>query len=144
MKIDRCSGSPNHKWYGLSLQAMVVMTRSDCTCSSSEIAGLLHSEATLLRRVLAKLAKENLLETREGREGGYRLKKPADEITLADVYCALQVGDPLCNGMIDTTGFHPFGQEMKAAFADITSEIDQQIVSVLERYTIADLAERTK
>lgn len=142
MRTEKCSSALNHKWFGLSLQALVVLTKNCTTCSSATIAEKLQSEPTILRRILAKLAKENILETREGREGGYRLKKPAEQITLAEIYRALQVGEPLCNGMVDTTGLHPFGLEMKAAFSDIAEEIDNQVIQVLGRYTLADLAGR--
>ncbi|MBJ6361319.1 RrF2 family transcriptional regulator [Paenibacillus sp. GCM10012307] len=140
--VEKCSAALNHKWFGLSLQALVVLSKNCCTCPSSTIAEKLHSEPTVLRRILATLARENILETREGRDGGYRLKKPADQITLAEIYRSLRVGEPLSNGMIDTTGIHSFGQEMKAAFADIAEEIDNQVLNVLERHTLADLADR--
>ncbi|WP_270165168.1 RrF2 family transcriptional regulator [Paenibacillus sp. SYP-B4298] len=142
MKSEKCSSALNHKWFGLSLQALVVLAQNCSTCSSATIAEKLHSEPTILRRILAKLAKENILETREGREGGYRLKKPADQITLAEIYNSLQVGEPLCSGMVDTTGLHPFGLQMKAAFSEIADDIDKQVVQVLERHTLADLADR--
>lgn len=142
MKSEKCSSALNHKWFGLSLQALVVLAQNCSTCSSATIAEKLHSEPTILRRILAKLAKENILETREGREGGYRLKKPADQITLAEIYRSLQVGEPLCSGMVDTTGLHPFGLQMKAAFSEIADDIDKQVVQVLKRHTLADLADR--
>ncbi|MUT67628.1 Rrf2 family transcriptional regulator [Paenibacillus sp. NEAU-GSW1] len=141
-KIDKCSGSPNHKWFGLSLQAMVILARKSSACPSSELAGALKSEATMLRRVLAKLAKANLLETREGRDGGYRLSRGPEAITLADVYLALKVGEPLSSGMLNTTGMHDFGQEMKQAFVEITDEVERKTIEVLQQVTIKQLAEK--
>lgn len=142
MREEKCTSSPNHKWFGLSLQALVILSRKPCAISSSEIAPQLSSEPTLLRRVLSKLAKAGIVSTREGRDGGYRLSRPADSITLADVYLALRVGDPLSAGMLDTTGINAFGQEMKSAFIDITDELEQMTVAVLKRHTIAQLSER--
>ncbi|WP_036711648.1 RrF2 family transcriptional regulator [Paenibacillus pinihumi] len=139
---EKCSAALNHKWFGLSLQALVVLSRNCSTCPSSVIAEKLHSEPTVLRRILATLARENILETREGRDGGYRLKRAAEDITLAEIYRSLRVGEPLSNGMIDSTGIHSFGQDMKAAFSDIAEEIDNQVMDVLERHTLADLADR--
>ncbi|CAM3202318.1 Rrf2 family transcriptional regulator [Paenibacillus lupini] len=139
---ERCSSAPNHKWFGLSLQALVVLSRKPNACTSAELAGHLKSEATMLRRVLAKLAREQLLETREGRVGGYRLKRSPETITLADVYLALRVGKPLCSGMLDTTGIHDFGQEMRVAFMEITDEVERRTIEVLGQVTIAQLSER--
>ncbi|MFX3632137.1 MAG: Rrf2 family transcriptional regulator [Candidatus Pristimantibacillus sp.] len=142
MQPEKCSSSPNHKWFGLSLQALVMLSHKSNACSSAEIAHYLKSEATMLRRVLAKLAREQILETREGRDGGYRLKIAPETLTLADVYLALRVGQPLCNGMLDTTGAHEFGQEMKQAFMEITDEVEQKTIEVLRQVTIAQLADR--
>ncbi|TCM90785.1 transcriptional regulator /BadM/Rrf2 family transcriptional regulator [Paenibacillus sp. BK033] len=139
---ERSSSAPNHKWFGLSLQALVVLSHKPNACTSAELAGHIKSEATMLRRVLAKLAKEQLLETREGRDGGYRLKRAPETITLADVYLALRVGAPLCNGMMDTTGIHDFGQEMRMAFMEITDEVERKTLEVLRQVTIAQLSER--
>ncbi|TJY42692.1 Rrf2 family transcriptional regulator [Cohnella pontilimi] len=145
MQVEKCIGNYHPKWFGLALQALVILSKEHIqTCPSAELAGYLQSEATLLRRILAVLAKEGLLETREGREGGYRLKRDPRTLTLEEVYTALQVGDPLCYGIKETTGSHPFGQEMKAAFQELTQEMDRSLREVLRRYTIADLSDKTQ
>jgi Rrf2 family transcriptional repressor of oqxAB len=143
MEAEKCAGNHHPKWFGLAVQALIILSKENVqTCPSIEIAGYLQSEASLLRRVLAVLTREGFLETREGRDGGYRLKKAPESITLAEVYNAFQVGSPLCFGIMETTGTHPFGVEMKATFSDITAEMEKSMCQVLSRYTIADLAER--
>jgi Rrf2 family transcriptional repressor of oqxAB len=145
MNVEKCIGNHHPKWFGLALQALVILSKEKIqTCPSAELAGYLQSEATLLRRILAVLAREGILDTREGRDGGYRLKRDPHSVTLDEVYTALQVGDPLCYGIKETTGSHPFGQEMKAAFQELTQEMDRSLREVLRRYTIADLSDRTK
>ncbi|WP_123041830.1 Rrf2 family transcriptional regulator [Cohnella candidum] len=145
MNPEKCTGNHHPKWFGLALQALVILSKEQIqTCPSGELAEHLQSEATLLRRILAVLAREGILETREGRDGGYRLKRNPRSVTLAEVYTALQVGDPLCYGIKETTGSHPFGLEMKAAFQELTQEMNQSLKEVLSRYTVADLAERTE
>ncbi|RXZ84045.1 Rrf2 family transcriptional regulator [Paenibacillaceae bacterium] len=141
-KADKCASAPNHRWFGLSLQALVVLSQNCSNCPSAEIASKVNSEASLIRKILAMLAKGGLLESREGREGGYRLKNSAEAITLAEVYTVLQLGEPVCSGMLETTSCHPFGVEMNTIFGDITAEIDARIMDVLGKYTIADLAAR--
>ncbi|MDQ0060634.1 Rrf2 family transcriptional regulator [Paenibacillus harenae] len=140
---ERCASVAPHKWFGLSLQALVILARKPDICPSAEIASRLHADATLLRRVLVKLAREQLIETREGRDGGYRLKRSPESITLADVYSALKVAEPLCSNMLDTACSHEFGSEMKAAFTEIANEVERKTLEALQPYTIADLADRT-
>lgn len=143
MTPEKCIGSHHPKWFGLAVQALVILSKENIqTCPSVELAAYLQSEATLLRRILAILAKEGILETREGRDGGYRLKRDPYSITLSEVYNTLQVSDPLCYGIKETAGSHPFGMEMKSIFADITAEMDRTLLELLGRYTIGQLAER--
>ncbi|WP_337098177.1 Rrf2 family transcriptional regulator [Paenibacillus sp. YIM B09110] len=142
MDKERCANVAPHRWFGLSLQALVILAQKPNICPSAEIASRLDADATLLRRVLVKLARENLIETREGRDGGYRLKRSPESITLADVYTALKVGEPLCSNMLDTASSQEFGLEMKAAFTEIASEVERKTLEALQPYTIADLAQR--
>lgn len=133
-----------YKSFSLALQALVILGKQSGTCPSSDIATFLASEATVLRRILASLAREHIIETREGRVGGYRLAREADAITLADVYAALHIHDARSSSMLDATGDHPFGNQMKVAIKDVLTDIDENMMSVLRSYTIADLVEKTQ
>lgn len=145
MDAEKCTGNYHPKRFGLAVQALIVLSKERVqTCPSVEIANCLQSEATQLRRVLQVLAREGFLETREGRDGGYRLKQAPDSITLAQVYDAFQAGDPMCFGIKETAGSHPFGVKMRETFSDITDEMERSMRGVLGRYTIADLAERMR
>ncbi len=55
----------------------------------------LHSHAVFVRRVLTQLVRANIVQAREGRDGGYRLVRPAEHITLAEVYQAVKLADPV-------------------------------------------------
>ncbi len=143
MNPEKCVGSHHPKWFGLALQALVILSKESVqTCPSAELAVYLQSEATLLRRILATLVKGGILDTREGRDGGYRLRRDPHAITLAEVYTVLQVGDPLYFGIKETTGSHKFGLEMNAIFCDLTAEMDRSLLEVLGRYTVGQIAER--
>ncbi|MEC0180798.1 Rrf2 family transcriptional regulator [Paenibacillus peoriae] len=140
---DKRTGNYSPKWFGLAVQALIILAKENVqTCPSVEIANNLQSEATLMRRVLAVLAREGILETREGRDGGYRLKKAPESIALVDLYSAFQVSSPLFYGIEDSMGTHPFGVEMKEVFLDITGEMDRSLREVLRRYTITELAQK--
>ncbi len=143
MNADKCIGSHHPKWFGLALQALVILSKDNIiTCPSVELAGYLQSEPTLLRRILSTLAKGGILETREGRDGGYRLRRAPESITLAEVYAVLQVSAPLIYGIKDTTGTGAFGLKMNAIFCELTDEIDRSMLELLGLYTIGDWIER--
>jgi Predicted transcriptional regulator len=144
MNPEKCE-SYHPKWFGLALQALVILSKERIrTCPSAELAKYLQSEATLLRRILSLLVKGGIVDTREGRDGGYRLKRDPDTLTLAEVYAALHIADPLCSGIRETTGTHAFGMDMKAVFHELTAEMDGAVMQVLQKYTVGQMAERAK
>lgn len=128
------------KWFGSALQALVVLARSEEPAPSGQIAGSLESDSTFLRRIMALLTREHIVQAREGRDGGYRLAKPAETISLAEVYQALNVIDALSVGLFDSTTDCPLGQGMRKVFDEIAEEVQQSLLRILARYTIADLA----
>ncbi|WP_020617271.1 RrF2 family transcriptional regulator [Paenibacillus daejeonensis] len=139
MKRSQHSCSANGKAFGLALQALALMTDHPCRHPSSHIADHLCSEATQIRRILAKLAQENILEVREGRDGGYWLARDPASLTFAEVYKALHVNEPFGDGMLDSTGDHPLGVRMHEALLGMAEEINQSIMELLGQRTIADL-----
>jgi Rrf2 family transcriptional regulator, repressor of oqxAB len=142
MTRTRNTGSLQYKSFGLVLQALVILARKGNTCSSCEIAELLSSDATMLRRILAKLTRENILVTREGRDGGYMLNRDPEVLTLAEIYRALEVGESCNKAVNDTMCVNDFGMQMKIACGDILEEMDRSVLGVLEEYTVADMVRK--
>ncbi|CAM3675425.1 Rrf2 family transcriptional regulator [Cohnella lubricantis] len=145
MRNDRC-GTATPRWFGYALQSLVYLAHraeNDSRCPSGEIADKCSTEATLMRRILARLARANIVEAREGRDGGYYLRKSPETITLAEVYRALEMIDPLGVGLMDTAEGCMLGMGMKSVFTDITKETEQLMMAVLEKRTVADLVRQT-
>ncbi|WP_027094593.1 RrF2 family transcriptional regulator [Cohnella thermotolerans] len=142
MRNERCGGVATPRWFGYALQSLVYLAQRsefDSRCPSGEIADIVCTEATLMRRILARLAKANIVEAREGRDGGYFLRKSPETITLAEVYRALEMTEPLCTGLMDTASDGMIGMEIKDTFSEIMKETEQLMMVVLEKRTVADL-----
>jgi Rrf2 family protein len=118
---------------------MVVLARSEKLCPSQAIACNVQAHAVFTRRVLAQLVRAGLVEAREGRDGGYRLGRPAETITLADVFRAVQSGTPLDLSIAPTCLELA---ELRVSFAQIAAEAEAAVIAVLEGHTIAELAGR--
>lgn len=145
MRNDRC-GTATPRWFGYALQSLVYLAHhaeNECRCPSGEIADRCSTEATLMRRILARLARANIVEAREGRDGGYYLRKSPDTITLAEVYRALEMTDSLGVGLMDVAEGGCIGSGMKDAFTDIMKETELLMMAVLEKRTVADLVQQT-
>jgi Rrf2 family protein len=93
-----------------------------------------------LESILAQLRNGGLVASQRGAEGGYRLAKPAEEISIADVIRELE-------GPIATVrGARPDELEYAGAASglrDIWLELRSQMRGVLEQTTLADIVTKS-
>jgi Rrf2 family protein len=90
-----------------------------------------------LQNILIELRHAELVEAQRGRDGGFRLARPAGEISLADVVRA--VSGPLAT----VRGVRPQSVEyaaQAAALRDVWVALRFNIRAILEHVTLADLA----
>ena len=77
--------------FGLSLRILTVLASEPGTMhTSAEIAEQLTESAVMVRRCFLLLHKKGLIEQRKGPRGGAKLKLPAKQIGLGDVYLATE------------------------------------------------------
>jgi Rrf2 family protein len=90
-----------------------------------------------LQNILVELRHAEIVEAQRGREGGFRLARPAAEITVADVVRA--VSGPLAT----VRGVRPPSLAYTASaepLKEVWVAVRANIRAVLERVTLADLA----
>ena len=75
--------------FAVAVHALVFLNHKQVVESSEQIAENVCTHPVRLRRVLAKLKKAGLLETREGASGGCRFSEDASTVTLDMVAAAL-------------------------------------------------------
>src|SRR4030095_3775579 len=78
--------------FKIAVHSVVWLAKSGSILSSGMIASQVNSHATFMRRVMQALAVAGIVESKGGREGGYILKKAADQITLGEIYAAVSTG----------------------------------------------------
>lgn len=129
-------------WFPVAVQALVFLAEPDGTATtcrpSSAMAQDLQSHAVFLRRVLAQLGRANLIQAREGRDGGYRLARPAEQITLAEVYQAVNAPDPTDH----TAGASHVPTPVQSVLDEIVAEAERRRLEVLGRFTLASVLQR--
>jgi Rrf2 family protein len=118
----------------LSLAAAEDGTRAvkgETLATTQEIPG------KFLENILMDLRRAGLVTSQRGAEGGYRLSRPATEITVADVIRA--VDGPLANirGLRpDQTTYHGAAESLPQVWVAMRAALR----SVLEHVTLADVA----
>jgi len=84
-----------------------------------------------LELILASLKQGGFVESRRGAEGGYRLAKAADQITVGEV---LRFIEERRKGTRNSSD----------AFTDLWTRVDAAVSAILDRTTFAELARRWK
>lgn len=94
-----------------------------------------------LESILTELRRAEIIATQRGVEGGYRLARPADEISVADVIRALE--GPIAS----VRGVRPENVVYTGAaraLQPLWIELRASMRGVLERTTLADLVARSR
>jgi Rrf2 family protein len=92
----------------LALHAMAMLCgNTDKLVSTNQIASKLNASEHHLSKVMQRLSKTGLISAVRGPNGGFRLDKKPGEITIAEIYEAIEgplefnlclMGEPVCKG----------------------------------------------
>jgi len=89
-----------------------------------------------LENILMQLRHAGLVDSRRGAEGGYRLARPATEVTLADVIRAIDGPLAGVSGVRpEALGFNGVAEPMR----DVWIAVRASLRGVLEQVTLADV-----
>ncbi|NQU94706.1 MAG: Rrf2 family transcriptional regulator [Candidatus Omnitrophica bacterium] len=88
-----------------------------------------------LVQILIQLKRMGQVSSIRGKDGGYNLAKPPNEITLGEVM--RRIGGPLLTASKSVA-------KRESVFAAIWDEVDGAIAKILDKVTFEDIAERSK
>jgi Rrf2 family protein len=108
--------------------------------TSATIAEHAGTNPVVVRRVLGKLREAGLLDSEKGHAGGWRLARPPSQITLADVYVALDESlvAPAANEIAPSCSVE---HALQRKVASVLEEIEQSLIARLAVTTIAEVRE---
>lgn len=75
---------------GIALHSMALISRSTHPLNASHITEITGSSKHHIAKVLQRLVKQGLLKSSRGPAGGFWLNKAPEEITLLDIYEAIE------------------------------------------------------
>jgi len=90
-----------------------------------------------LENILLILRHAGLLQSRRGPDGGFRLARPADKITLAEILSALEGPLPSIHGVAATELVY---EGFASALRDVWLAVSANLGSVLANTTLEDVA----
>ncbi len=120
----------------LLAQAGASPVTSDCMAASA------NTNPAFLRRILGMLSRGGLVASQPGVGGGWRLRRCPREITLLDVYRALDVGQILAMHRRPPNPTCPIGRNIEGALRVSFGEAERAFEAALARQTVDQVLER--
>lgn len=108
------------------------------TRTSADIADHAGTNPVVVRRVLGKLREAGLLTSEKGHAGGWRLARNPQDITLADVYLALDERLVAATGSADVPACS-VEHALHERVSDVLEEIELNLVQRLSETSISEV-----
>ena len=124
--------------YGLIAVKHLAKHRDEHACSANEIAEEYGISATLMAKVLQKLARQSLVAATHGSSGGYQLAKDPDQISALDVISAID-GPVLITSCVTSHGVCDATE--RCSVREPLRRVNESIAQVLRSVTISQMAE---
>jgi len=124
--------------YGLIALKHLANHRQEHACSANEIAEEYGISATLMAKVLQKLAKQGLVAAKHGSTGGYQLARQPDKISALEVLTAID-GPVLITSCVTSHGNCDASE--RCSVKEPLQRVNESILNVLSMVTIAHLSE---
>jgi Rrf2 family protein len=106
---------------------------------SQDLAFSVGTNPSFLRGLISDLREAGLVETRQGKGGGSTLARPAESITLQDVYRAMESKQLLKVHVPDCESTCVVARRMKDLLDDVNDKLENTLSAELKRTTVADL-----
>ncbi|HEX6939029.1 MAG TPA: Rrf2 family transcriptional regulator [Longimicrobiales bacterium] len=117
----------------------LVGSRGGEPVTSERLAGSASTHPALIRRILCMLARAGLTTSRLGAGGGTVLARPASEITLRDVYRAVEAGPLFALHHKRPDEQCPVGCHIQGVLEETTEAACRAMEDVLASRTVADV-----
>jgi len=124
--------------YGLIAMKHLANHREQHACSANEIAEEYGISATLMAKVLQKLARQNLVSAKHGATGGYQLAIAPANISALEVIAAID-GPVLITSCVTSHGACDLTE--RCSVKEPLHRVNESILEVLKTVTIAQLSE---
>jgi DNA-binding IscR family transcriptional regulator len=134
--------------FSIAVHILTLVSLSSVPCTSEFIAGSVNTNPVIIRRIIGNLKKAGLVHVKAGAGGTYLLKE-LDEISLLDVYRAVEVVE---EG--DLFNFHehpnpncPVGANIESALRtnmlEAQTAMEQKLAQVTLRQLVSAMNEKT-
>lgn len=123
----------------LALHSMALLAKTDDMLNTNAISDVIKASQAHLSKVLQRLSKAELVDSVRGPSGGFYLTRPADTITLLEIYETME-------GHLESPGCLLKNNDTcvceKCMFDGLLERLTVQFKNYLASHTLADIASK--
>lgn len=123
----------------IHILAFVYIYKNKIELTSANIAGSVQLSSVMVRRLMSTLKKAGLLATKSGASPAPHLARPAEQITLLDIYLAVEKEKPLFEIDYDTNPQCIVGGNIQKTLIYYYQEAENAALAKLNHITLADV-----
>lgn len=124
----------------LALHGTGLLAYNGRRMSIHEISGIIGASEAHLSKVFQRLVREGLVRSVRGPGGGFELTRAPEEITLLDIYSAIE-GMPSSNACLLRSGECPF---RTCIFGDLIEDLTERFLGHLKSTNLGELVKQRK
>jgi Rrf2 family protein len=111
---------------------------------SEQVAESVNTNPVVIRRMLCELAESKLVVSQSGAAGGSKLARQPEQITLLDIYQAVESRGVFSLHRHPPSRNCPVGVNIGTVLNDVLDDVDSAVERVLAEITIKDVVRRLK
>jgi Rrf2 family protein len=133
---------PANSRFAIAVHVLTLLARAGGKpLKSDEVACSVNTNPVVIRRILCALSRAGLVTSQTGAAGGSRLALKPDQITLLEVYRAVDAGEIFSLHPQPPNAKCPVGMNIEGALGRILDEVELGVGRVLEKITIENVLE---
>ncbi|WP_076378975.1 Rrf2 family transcriptional regulator [Filimonas lacunae] len=133
----------NNGRFSISVHILTLLaTMKEELVSSEWLAGSININPVLVRKELSNLREHGLVNSKEGKNGGAQLAKPANSILLSEVYMAVKQSPVLGVAKNTPNPECPVGRQINDHLNGLYEEVDQALLEKLQQVSLADFCKK--
>lgn len=125
----------------VAIHALSVLARSagrGPVCSST-IASSVHTNPVVIRRLMSELERAKIIKSTAGRTGGFELARSAPQVTLADVYAAVEDETVFRMHKTDPNADCPVAAKLQSVLSKPLKSAEDAMYAALGKTTLEDV-----
>lgn len=130
--------------FSIAVHVMAALANYNTPFTSEILAGSVNANPIFVKRILVKLSKAKLVTTTVGKSGGYDLARNPKNISLLDIYSAVNPPSAFAIHTYAESKGCIVSCNIKDVMGDVLESTQKSIETELKRTTLADVVSKIR